>query len=546
MCIMTHTQGSLCIFSKKKTKNPLIDFSVYHKEFTSEPQQKYIAIDLSLLTDETSKVIIKWSKNKKIFFYGSAENHPSFINTINQCGYIPTYKTLSAASSAIKDQWVEEEQLATSGLFINNIDKVKKNLPLEEQISILFNQKIRLHFEGPQQTITSPNHYTLKHQHEGHAINVIIETEHNLSSTHEKWLYQFLNDWLQYEELNAILLQWKSIFNSLHEACFIADESYQILFKNKTSQDLQQKLQLNNIELSNQVFKNYKTNKSNSKPFKTQINYQDNDGFLKKCHLEIKIQKTLFNNRTFYTAIIKDITEVIILQQQILDLSKFSDAGIVGSSIAHEINNPLGGLISYLQLMQMSQKNPELLTELSELLSSAEQCKEIAKKLLSFSRKTDSSKFLKINFNTWAQSYFNKISEQYPDIQWQIDISKNTSHIFYETEALNTTFTGIIKNAVEAVANRPNKKNIKIIASENNKNCLIHIIDNGAGMDSNIQNQALNPFFTTKRGRENFGLGLTISYHLVRQSSGQLNFYSKPNVGTSVLVTFPRLDLNDQ
>lgn len=547
MCAMTHIPLQLCIFSKKITRKPPLSVSSHNtKMSTKKPIESYIAIDIDLISESHLSTIVEWAIDKKLYFYGSANTNSIFIKLANKIGYTPFYKTLTAACKSIETDFLNTNQLMFFERFDKGLASILSASSLEEQLSHLFQQKIILFFENDESRKDTECQYILKHNYEGHNIDVVIKTQRPISKIQEKWLYQFLKDWLQHEELNAILIQWKSIFNSLDEACIIANEFSDPLFKNKASVKLQKKLRLNNRELAKEIFKNTNTKLSTTKPFKRQINYQDKDGFLKKCHLEVKIQKTYFNNKTYYAIIIKDITDVVSLQQQILDLSKFSDAGIVGSSIAHEINNPLGGLISYLQLMQMSQKNTELLSELNELLSSAEQCKQIAKKLLSFSRKTDPSSFTQIKISEWARSYFKKKQQEHPAIDWQIDINNSDTFILYEREALEVTFSGIIKNCIEATANNPTNKTIKVSLSENEHEVLIHINDNGFGMNNSTQNQALNPFFTTKRGRGNFGLGLTISYHLVRQSSGQLNFYSKPNVGTSVFLTFPRLDLNDQ
>jgi len=282
-------------------------------------------------------------------------------------------------------------------------------------------------------------------------------------------------------------------------------------------------------------------NKTNQ--FKAQINFQTKEQKLKNIHLEFNVKKIQLQDKTYHLIIIKDISNVVSMQKQILDLSKFSEAGIISSSLAHEINNPLGDLISYLQLLKMShQKNSELLKDVSELLLSAEQCKKIATKLLSFSRKADLTKNKPLNAEQWMTSFLqghkNKSLINYK-------ASQKNYFISFNTESLELIFSELIKNSFEAFLPSKKEPKMEIVISKKNNSIVFTFTDYGPGMGNKIQSQALNPFFTTKSGKNNFGLGLTLSYHLVRQSSGQLNFYSKPNVGTSILLTFPRLDLGD-
>ena len=244
--------------------------------------------------------------------------------------------------------------------------------------------------------------------------------------------------------------------------------------------------------------------------------------------------------------IIRDITESQKLERQILESSKMAELGMIGSSIAHEINNPLAGMLSYIQLIKMDMPpSHTCYNDILEMEAATLRCKNIVENLLGFARKSDLENFKKIDITSVIKESMDLISlsAKYKGIK--IIFTPNTEETFWVSGNSNNlvqAFRNILQNSLEAIS-QENKGLIKINIQKEDEKISVSIEDNGVGIDPDIQNKIFNPLFTTKNHDQNPGLGLTVAFQIFQDHNANLEFFSQPKVGTSAKVSFKRLDL---
>jgi len=242
----------------------------------------------------------------------------------------------------------------------------------------------------------------------------------------------------------------------------------------------------------------------------------------------------------------RDITQQKKIEKQIFESSKMAELGTIGSSIAHDINNPLGGMLNFLQLIKMDLKpdhpiHPDIL----EMEAAGHRCKEIVENLLSFTRRQEQSTSQPVELRQVVDQALKIIELQTRSLGIEVEITspKTEAKVLGHFNLLSQALSHILQNAFEAVSERLSqtpgyKGHIKVTIQPNNEHLILQIADNGIGISPEHQNKILNPLFSTKLKNRNQGLGLTLAYQIVADHGGQLEIFSQPNVGTTVKISF--------
>lgn len=178
------------------------------------------------------------------------------------------------------------------------------------------------------------------------------------------------------KELENVKEQWENTFNALSEPVVIIDSNFDVLQSNRSGQ------KSTGLKCYEQLFQR-KTpceNCQRGKNFKLKIEKSTFEVFSQSLSLENQSSPVFVN---FY----HDITEKSLIEQQILDSARMAELGTIGSSIAHELNNPLGGILTFAQLLKMElpPEHPHF-ADIQEIEKGAQRCKEIIQNLLGFSR----------------------------------------------------------------------------------------------------------------------------------------------------------------
>lgn len=250
--------------------------------------------------------------------------------------------------------------------------------------------------------------------------------------------------------------------------------------------------------------------------------------------------------------LIKDMTYIKKVQQQLLQAQKLESIGMLASGIAHEFNNILTGIIPNAELIKMT-LSPEStnFNRAASIQKSAVRASDIVKKLLSFSRDD------KININ--EVSNFIIVANETIDILKKlfhkgIQIKSSYPTDLYQVKIDSTRLQQIIMNLSINAKDAIGAKGIITIKAQNfeiadslsspgdlaaGKYVLMQISDTGHGIQNQDIAKIFDPFFTTKEPGKGTGLGLSIIYGIVKSIKGKIEVQSEPNLGTTFNIYFP-------
>jgi signal transduction histidine kinase len=225
--------------------------------------------------------------------------------------------------------------------------------------------------------------------------------------------------------------------------------------------------------------------------------------------------------------------------------SRLISVGRLAAGVAHEINNPLAvinenaGLIKDLFILRKEHKKDEQLMELIDaVLESVERAGQITKQLLGFARHFE-PKIAPVSLGKVVSEVlsFHEKEAQYRNISIDLDIPEDVPLIYSDHGRLQQIFLNLINNAFQAMSNGGR---LHISARGETKGIVsVSITDNGHGISSEDQKRIFEPFFTTKGSKGGAGLGLSITYGLVRKLRGDISVRSVIGVGTTFVIVLP-------
>jgi len=266
-------------------------------------------------------------------------------------------------------------------------------------------------------------------------------------------------------------------------------------------------------------------------------------------------EERLFRHRVFplthaikgegeYLVVIEDITEQKQIEEKMIQTDKLSALGLMASSFAHEVNNPLATINVYAEdlIDRIAQHDEELDEEemafyLEKIKENTERCKRITGNLLNFSRKTNWT-VAKIDMTETIQNSVSLVaaSLKRKQIMLELDIAKDLPIFFGDSLKLMQVIVNLINNAIDAVKE---DGKINIIARVEENNVCLYVKDNGCGISEDILGKIFDPFYTTKPVGKGTGLGLSVCYGIVEEFTGTIKVESKVGIGTTIKVQIP-------
>jgi len=343
--------------------------------------------------------------------------------------------------------------------------------------------------------------------------------------------------------------KYRRIFEGSIDLIFIADNHGRFIDINQagiemlghdTREDFLQSVNLADFFVKSEHYKNI-LNELSSKGFIKDREYKlktKND-----CELQVLFSGTAQKDRTgqFITleGTIKDITLWKDMKQQLLQADKLASLGQLSAGVAHEINNPLGLILGYTQLLMRGESEGRQVSEdLKTIEKQARNCKMIIEALLNFARKTETQKIV-ININQTIKNIVAVIRHQFEldNVNLVTKLDETIQPVMGDNEKLKQVIMNLLMNAKQAISE---SGDITIMTFEPNHNrvCII-IEDSGSGIPANIINKIFDPFFTTKPTGLGTGLGLSVSYGIVEEHKGKISVQSKEGKGTTFKVELP-------
>jgi len=234
-------------------------------------------------------------------------------------------------------------------------------------------------------------------------------------------------------------------------------------------------------------------------------------------------------------------------QLQLLQSEKMASLGKLAAGVAHEINNPLGGILIFSKMLleDMSLDDPRR-EDLERIGEEATRCKEIVKGLLEFARQT-SYKMEPTDLNRALVQGISLLENQalFHNIRIVKNLDPNLPPITANTGQLNQVFMNIILNAAEAMDGQGTLTINTRLGPEKNT-VIVEFTDTGCGIKEEHMTRIFDPFFTTKEVGKGTGLGLSMSYGIVEKHRGRIWVKSKKEEGSTFTIELPvRAEIED-
>jgi two-component system NtrC family sensor kinase len=230
--------------------------------------------------------------------------------------------------------------------------------------------------------------------------------------------------------------------------------------------------------------------------------------------------------------------EIKRMEAQLYRSEKLASLGKLVAGIAHEINNPLTGVLLYASIIQNDNRiNPVFRTDLDRIISETKRCAEIVKRLLEFSRETAAHK-ASFFMDELLDKSFSLISKQpcFHDISICKNYTPSLPCVIADPDQIEQVFINLFMNACHAMPGGGTLTLSTTIAPDNSYVCA-EVKDTGCGISKENLNKIFDPFFTTKD--DGTGLGLSISYGIVENNNGQIEVKSMDGEGTIFTVKLP-------
>jgi PAS domain S-box-containing protein len=242
----------------------------------------------------------------------------------------------------------------------------------------------------------------------------------------------------------------------------------------------------------------------------------------------------------------RDRTEAKRLEEQLLQSEKLASIGLLAGGIAHEINNPLGGILIFSQmLLKEMPQDSQFYQDVVEIESATQRCKSIVERLLEFARQQPSDlvhdENEEVNIVDAAKSAlrFGRVSEYARNVDVVEEYVADDFIANGNRNKLVQVFLNLFTNAFQSMPDG-GTLTIRAFQDEKSGNSVVEVEDTGIGIPANHLKRIFDPFFTTKDPGEGTGLGLAICYGIIQEMTGALTVKSKVNAGTTFRVELPR------
>lgn len=227
-------------------------------------------------------------------------------------------------------------------------------------------------------------------------------------------------------------------------------------------------------------------------------------------------------------------------QEQLMHSNRLVSLGTLASGVAHELNNPLTGILGFSELLRDSLRDDdERKQDAREIEQLSIRCKDIISSLMTFARQ-DNLEAAPLNVNDVINKTFLLVEHQLQTAG--ISISRNLLQALPQVNGnvpqLQQVFLNIILNSSGAMHAGGQ---LTVSTESNNGNVVIKISDTGKGIPENVLPRIFEPFFTTKPPGQGSGMGLSLCHGIVSSLGGKIEAESKVGAGTTIIITLPAL-----
>jgi two-component system, NtrC family, sensor kinase len=236
--------------------------------------------------------------------------------------------------------------------------------------------------------------------------------------------------------------------------------------------------------------------------------------------------------------LLDDITQRVRLEDQLVQTEKLTSLGLLAAGVAHEVNTPLAVISNYIQMLakQIPADDPRQKT-IDRIVKQTFRASEIVNNLLNFSR-TGAAESVEVDLHSVLEETLTLV--QHPFKAASVNVVRNYAEklppVLGSTTRLQQVFLNLFMNARDAM---PGGGMIEVRTGAHNGSVEIEVSDTGGGISPEHLHRIFDPFFTTKATGRGTGLGLSVSYGIIKEHAGKVDVRSTPGKGTSFRLEFP-------
>ncbi len=254
-----------------------------------------------------------------------------------------------------------------------------------------------------------------------------------------------------------------------------------------------------------------------------------------------EIETLPMNDQGLRIAYATEITNEVQLRRQMVHMEKMAAIGRLVSGVAHELNNPLAGILGYAQLVARCDLDSGTRRMVEVILGQAERAGKIVQNFLSLAAKTDPKRVaFDLNDVIRNMAQLREYHENIENIAVTTDFSEDLPYALGDPHQIEQVFLNLIVNAEDAITDaqrRPGMIHVK--TSVEGGRLQVTVTDNGSGIHARDMARIFDPFFTTKEKHRGTGLGLSICAEIVKDHGGELYAWSTYGSGSTFTLELP-------
>lgn len=343
--------------------------------------------------------------------------------------------------------------------------------------------------------------------------------------------------------------EWETTFDAISDLVTVIDKNFHLIKANRATE----KIANNRVEkfVGKKCYVVLANRKSPCRNCPALETLQKKKVSLEKEIVDFKDHDYLswaypvFNKRNELSSMVvyyRDHTHASKLFRQLIQSEKMAAVGHLASSLAHELNNPLTGITVFSQILkkELGRKHRHH-SDISEIEKASLRCKHIIENLLSFSENKPKRKKTHIDLNALINSTLPLVqfsSATSPNISMEKSFAVGLPKIKGNDNELQQVFLNLLLNALQAMP-KGGKLSIKTAHLPKKSMVQITISDTGLGIAKQNLSKIFDPFFTTKGKKRGTGLGLSVSYGIIKGHNGTIKVRSQPKKGSTFKIFLP-------
>lgn len=394
-------------------------------------------------------------------------------------------------------------------------------------------------------------HFEFRHRRADGSIRDVEVFSSKIETRGKELLHSVIQDITDRKRYENALRESEEKFRNFFETCkdviYITDVDGKILDVNPAVKDLsgyerdEITGQLNDIIYSDFVDRKRFTEQISRQGFVKdfEVTYKDKEGVDHFCLETATVRRDASGNIVGYQGFIRDNTERVKMQEQLIQAEKLSSLGGILSGVAHELNNPLTSIIGNAQLLERKPITGEIREKLGVIQKESLRCTKIVGGLLAFAREHKPERVMSdINEVIEEACSLRKYELRVDDVSLMTDLDSSIPETSLDPYQMQQVFINLINNAHHALIEKGGGR-LKITSRSTGDNIIVDFIDNGLGIPEDIRRKIFDPFFTTKKTGKGTGLGLSICYGIVNEHGGTIEVESNPDQGTCFSIKLP-------